>query len=88
MMQPAQVPLTALAEPHTPTIWAKGNHFPRNEPGFSRRMLAEYVSQAQNAVSHRYETVDWRAAAIGRLLPPGRPARRMQKKEAVCCRIF
>jgi SAM-dependent methyltransferase len=46
-----------------PTPWAEGDNIPWNDPGFSRRMLEEHLSQAHDAASRRFETivrqVDW-----------------------------
>ena len=41
-----------------PSPWAEGDNIPWNEPGFSRRMLLEHLSQAHDAASRRFETID------------------------------
>jgi len=38
--------------------WAEGEKIPWDEPGFSRRMLAEHLSQDHDAASRRSETID------------------------------
>lgn len=41
-----------------PDPWAEGDNIPWNEPGFSRRMLNEHLSQEHDAASRRFEIVD------------------------------
>jgi len=41
-----------------PKPWAEGEKIPWNDPGFSRRMLAEHLSQEHDAASRRYEIID------------------------------
>ncbi|MBI3973947.1 MAG: class I SAM-dependent methyltransferase [Chloroflexi bacterium] len=41
-----------------PGPWAEGDNIPWHDPAFSRRMLAEHLSQAHDAASRRFETVD------------------------------
>jgi SAM-dependent methyltransferase len=41
-----------------PQPWAEGDNIPWSEPGFSRRMLAEHLSQAHNMASRRFEAID------------------------------
>jgi SAM-dependent methyltransferase len=41
-----------------PEPWSEGENIPWNEPGFSRRMLREHLSQAHDAASRRMETID------------------------------
>jgi SAM-dependent methyltransferase len=41
-----------------PLPWAEGDNIPWNEPGFSRRMLAEHLSQEHDAASRRFATID------------------------------
>ncbi|MEZ4663117.1 MAG: methyltransferase domain-containing protein [Caldilineaceae bacterium] len=44
-------------DPH-PAPWAEGDNIPWHEPEFSRRMLAEHLTQAHNAASRRFEIID------------------------------
>ena len=39
-----------------PRPWSEGEKIPWNEPGFSRRMLREHLSQEHDAASRRFET--------------------------------
>jgi len=41
-----------------PLPWAEGDNIPWNEPGFSRRMLKEHLSQEHDAASRRFEIID------------------------------
>ena len=41
-----------------PIPWAEGDNIPWNEPGFSRRMLVEHLTQAHDAASRRFEIID------------------------------
>jgi SAM-dependent methyltransferase len=41
-----------------PVPWEEGDNIPWNEPGFSRRMLKEHLSQAHDAASRRFEIID------------------------------
>jgi SAM-dependent methyltransferase len=41
-----------------PEPWAEGRTIPWEEPGFSRRMLREHLSQAHDGASRRSETID------------------------------
>ncbi len=42
----------------SPLPWDEGDNIPWNEPGFSRRMLNEHLSQAHDAASRRFEIID------------------------------
>lgn len=42
----------------TPKPWAEGEKIPWNDPDFSRRMLAEHLSQTHDAASRRFEIID------------------------------
>lgn len=46
-----------------PEPWQEGDNIPWNEPGFSKRMLDEHLSQEHDAASRRLskigEQVDW-----------------------------
>ena len=41
-----------------PEPWVEGRTIPWEEPGFSRRMLLQHLSQAHDAASRRSETID------------------------------
>lgn len=41
-----------------PIPWMEGDNIPWNQPGFSRRMLNEHLSQAHDAASRRFTTID------------------------------
>ncbi len=56
-----------------PRPWAEGEKIPWNEPGFSRRMLREHLSQAHDAASRRTETIERQVAFIHQTLLAGRP---------------
>jgi SAM-dependent methyltransferase len=47
-----------LKRSYPPLPWAEGDNIPWNEPGFSRRMLNEHLSQAHDAASRRFPTID------------------------------
>ncbi len=44
--------------------WRDGDNIPWNDPGFSRRMLVEHLSQAHDAASRRSEKIDAHVAWI------------------------
>jgi SAM-dependent methyltransferase len=68
-------PLDLLHRRSPPTPWSEGETIPWDEPGFSRRMLREHLSQAHDAASRRFETIDRHVAWIASLLPTGCPSR-------------
>jgi len=41
-----------------PAAWAEGDNIPWDSPDFSKRMLAEHLSQAHNLASRRFEIID------------------------------
>ena len=41
-----------------PPPWGEGDNIPWDEPGFSRRMLEEHLSQEHAAASRRFATID------------------------------
>jgi len=55
--------------PPVPGPWSEGEKIPWDEPGFSRRMLREHLSQEHDAASRRAETIDRHVAFIDGLLP-------------------
>jgi SAM-dependent methyltransferase len=58
-----------------PAPWAEGEKLPWHEPGFSQRMLREHLSQAHDAASRRFATIDRHVAWIHGELLRGRPGR-------------
>jgi SAM-dependent methyltransferase len=59
----------------SPEPWSEGDNIPWHEPGFSQRMLREHLSQAHDAASRRFETIDQHVSWIHRHLLAERPAR-------------
>jgi len=47
-----------LSRETPPRPWSEGEKIPWNEPGFSRRMLKEHLSQDHDAASRRFELID------------------------------
>ena len=47
-----------LARKSPPEPWAEGDNIPWNEPGFSRRMLREHLTQSHDLASRRSEKID------------------------------
>ena len=47
-----------IARSKKPEPWAEGDNIPWNDPGFSKRMLREHLSQAHDAASRRSEIID------------------------------
>ncbi len=58
-----------------PQPWAEGDKIPWDEPGFSRRMLREHLSQAHDAASRRAATIDRHVAWIDRVVLGHQPSR-------------
>lgn len=58
-----------------PVSWAEGENIPWNDPDFSRRMLAEHLSQEHNLASRRFEIIDRQVGWIHESLLDGRPTR-------------
>lgn len=51
--------LTDLVNRCSPPIpWEEGDNIPWNDPGFSRRMLQEHLSQEHDAASRRFSIID------------------------------
>ena len=48
--------ITHRSQPPRP--WSEGDNIPWNEPGFSRRMLAEHFSQEHNLASRQFPIID------------------------------
>jgi SAM-dependent methyltransferase len=58
-----------------PEPWAEGEKIPWNEPGFSRRMLGEHLSQEHDWASRRAVTIQKHVDWIHRKVLFGRPSR-------------
>lgn len=58
-----------------PLSWAEGENIPWNDPDFSRRMLAEHLSQEHNLASRRFEIIDQQVGWIHGVLLRGRATR-------------
>ena len=58
-----------------PVPWAEGEKIPWNEPDFSRRMLAEHLSQTHDAASRRLVIVERHVTWIHEHLLEGVPSR-------------
>ncbi len=61
-----------------PLSWAEGENIPWNDPDFSRRMLAEHLSQEHNLASRRFEIIDRQVGWIHGELLSGRPTRLLE----------
>ncbi len=58
-----------------PLSWAEGENIPWNDPDFSRRMLAEHLSQEHNLASRRFDIIDRQVGWIHGALLDGRETR-------------
>ena len=58
-----------------PESWAEGDKIPWNDPDFSRRMLAEHLTQAHDMASRRFALIDRHVAWIHGTLLGARPVR-------------
>ena len=58
-----------------PAPWSEGEKIPWHEPNFSRRMLAEHLSQAHDAASRRAERIDAHVRWVHHELLAERPTR-------------
>lgn len=58
-----------------PAPWTEGDNIPWNEPGFSKRMLAEHLSQDHDLASRRRHRIDAQADWLQRSVLPPPPAR-------------
>ena len=59
-----------VAEP-----WVEGEKIPWHEPEFSRRMLAEHLTQSHDAASRRFDKIDDHVAWIHHVLLEGTPTK-------------
>jgi SAM-dependent methyltransferase len=50
--------LDVVQRKDAPLPWAEGEKIPWSDPGFSRRMLREHLSQDHDAASRRFEIID------------------------------
>ena len=64
-----------LARKSPPEPWAEGDNIPWSEPGFSRRMLREHLSQSHDLASRRSEKIDAHVDWIHRELLGGSPTK-------------
>jgi SAM-dependent methyltransferase len=58
-----------------PAPWSEGEKIPWDDPDFSRRMLAEHLSDYHDRASRRAPTIDVQVAWIHETLLGGRPTR-------------
>jgi len=58
-----------------PAPWEEGEKIPWHEPGFSRRMLREHLSQEHDWASRRYATIDRQVAWIHETILAAGPTR-------------
>lgn len=58
-----------------PDPWSEGEKIPWNEPGFSQRMLREHLSQAHDAASRRFETIERHVAWIQHFVLSDQPTK-------------
>lgn len=56
-----------------PEPWSEGDNIPWNEPGFSRRMLREHLSQSHDLASRRSDKIDAHVGWIHREALCGSP---------------
>jgi len=71
----AAVRLTDIVTRVPPVPWAEGDNIPWSDPGFSRRMLAEHLSDAHDAASRRPSRIDAHVAWLHREILGGRAER-------------
>ena len=67
--------LEIVARRPVPDPWAEGEKIPWNDPAFSRRMLAEHLSQDHDAASRRSMKIDAHVDWIERAVLDGRRSR-------------
>lgn len=73
--------LEVVNRPAAARPWAEGEKIPWHEPGFSRRMLAEHLSEEHDAASRRSAIIDRQVEWIHGDLLSARPARILD----LCC---
>jgi SAM-dependent methyltransferase len=64
-----------LARKSPPEPWSEGDNIPWDEPGFSRRMLREHLTQSHDLASRRSEKIDAHVDWIHRDVLFGSPAK-------------
>jgi SAM-dependent methyltransferase len=64
-----------VSRTRAPAPWSEGDNIPWHEPGFSRRMLQEHLSQAHDAASRRLEIIDRHVGWIHHEVLAERPAK-------------
>ncbi len=64
-----------IARSPVPEPWSEGEKIPWHEPNFSRRMLAEHLSQRHDRASRRSEVIDAQVAWIHEQLLDQKPGR-------------
>ena len=64
-----------LARKSPPEPWSEGDNIPWNEPGFSRRMLREHLTQSHDLASRRSEKIDAHVDWIHREVLYGSPSK-------------
>lgn len=64
-----------LNRPSVPQPWEEGEKIPWNDPGFSRRMLKEHLTQQHDLASRRFERIDQHVAWIHAQVLGEKPAR-------------
>lgn len=64
-----------IHRPANPIPYSEGEKIPWNDPAFSARMLREHLSQAHDAASRRFATIDRHVAWIHRAILGGRPSK-------------
>ncbi|MFH1892629.1 MAG: class I SAM-dependent methyltransferase [Candidatus Zixiibacteriota bacterium] len=67
--------LDIVERENNPQPWSEGEKIPWNEPGFSRRMLREHLSQEHDLASHRAEQIDKRVQWIHERILRGEPSK-------------
>lgn len=67
--------IDVIHRPANPVPYSEGEKIPWNEPAFSARMLREHLSQAHDAASRRFETIDKHVAWIHQAILGGRTAK-------------
>ena len=64
-----------LARKSPPEPWSEGDNIPWSEPGFSRRMLREHLTQSHDLASRRSEKIDAHVEWIHREILFGSPTK-------------
>ncbi len=64
-----------LYRKQNPAPWSEVDKIPWNEPGFSRRMLKEHLSQDHDAASRKLETIDEHVKWIHHTLLKNKPSK-------------